>query len=146
MELRTRHVLQQPLERVFALLSDPRLRSRWQASLADVELLDAGEPRVGMRWRERPHGLVPFTLEIAAFERDRHWAERIESPLCTGTLDLSFERLGPDATEVRVAVELELRAGLQWSAWLVRSVLAREVRRDLSRAERVLARAQDPRP
>ena len=41
-----------PVEVAFAYLADPRNRPEWQSSLKSVEMLDDGEPRVGMRWRD----------------------------------------------------------------------------------------------
>ena len=41
-----------PADVAFAYLADPRNRPEWQSSLRAVELLDEGEPRVGMRWRD----------------------------------------------------------------------------------------------
>lgn len=138
MQLRLRHTLHRPVERVFALLSDPRRRPEWQASISRVDMLDAGEPRVGMRWSERPHGLFRFALQITAFELNRIWAERLESPLLTGSIHLTFEPQGADTTVLGVDVELELRGPLKWTAPVARAILQREVRRDLARAERVL--------
>ena len=42
-----------PRPDVFDFLADPRNRPRWQASLDRVEMIDEGEPHVGMRWVDR---------------------------------------------------------------------------------------------
>jgi len=140
MRLHLSHTIAQPAPRVFALLSDPRRRPEWQASITAVDMLDAGEPRVGMRWSERPHGVVRFAMQITAFERDRIWAEQFESPLVAGSIQLGFEPASAAATELDVVVTLELRGPLKWTAPLTRVLLSREVRRDLRRAEQVLER------
>lgn len=138
LRFRTSQSLAQPVAKVFALLSDPRKRPQWQSSLSSVELLDLGEPRVGMRWREAPHGLVSFSLEISRFERDRVWEERLDCALMQGCVCLHFAPAPADSTALQVEVALELRGPLALAAPLVRRVLEREMRNDLYRAERVL--------
>ena len=66
-----------PAAAVFAYLADPRHRPEWQSSLRSVQMLDEGDPRVGMRWRDitavpgvRPH------MEITECTPYRLWAER----------------------------------------------------------------------
>ena len=39
-------------EELFRYLVDPRNRPEWQSSLLSVTLIDRGEPRVGMEWRD----------------------------------------------------------------------------------------------
>ena len=51
-----------PVPVAFAYLADPRNRPEWQSSLRRVELLDEGEPRVGMRWRD--HTAVRMVPEM----------------------------------------------------------------------------------
>ena len=79
-----------PVEVAYAYLSDPRNRPEWQSSLARVELLDEGEPRVGMRWRDhtRP-GVVP-EMEITELDPDRTWAESGRWRAITAKLTLRF--------------------------------------------------------
>ena len=65
-----------PVEEAFAYLADPRNRPEWQSSLRSVEMLDDGEPRVGMRWRDHTVvGLVP-QMEITTLEPGELWVEK----------------------------------------------------------------------
>jgi len=65
-----------PMEVAFDYLADPRNRPEWQPSLKAVELLDDGEPRVGLRWVDVTRtGLRPL-MEITTLERPDVWAER----------------------------------------------------------------------
>ena len=65
-----------PVEVAYAYLADPRNRPEWQASLSSVEMLDEGEPRVGMRWQDHTVvGLVP-RMEITEMEPGELWVER----------------------------------------------------------------------
>jgi uncharacterized protein YndB with AHSA1/START domain len=143
MQLSVRHTIRRPVAQVFALLSDPRQRPNWQASVSRVELLDAGEPRVGQRWRERPHGLVLCSLEIITLEPDRAWAERVDSAIARGVIALRFEAVDPACTELTVDVTLELRGPLKLGAPIARRLLMREIHRDLTRAAQVVSSSHD---
>src|SRR6476620_7131675 len=112
LSFRASQSLAQPVSRVFALLSDPRKRPQWQSSLKSVELLDPGEPRVGMRWREAPHGLMSFSLEISRFEPDRVWEERLDSAFVRGRVCMHFAPAPADTTALEIEVALELRGPL----------------------------------
>ncbi len=59
----------------FDYLADPRNRPEWQSSLARVELLDDGAPRVGMRWRDHTKARIVPEMEITVLDRPRVWAE-----------------------------------------------------------------------
>ena len=64
-----------PPEKVFRYLADPRNRPEWQSSLLSVTLVDRGEPRVGMTWRDNTMvGLRP-TLVITELVPFKLWAE-----------------------------------------------------------------------
>ncbi|MCZ7683528.1 MAG: SRPBCC family protein [Sandaracinaceae bacterium] len=126
-----------PVERAFALLSEPSERPRWQASLWHVELLTPGETRVGTRWRERPLGLAWVELEIVAFERDRLWSERARTALGTFTVTLRFAPVG-EATRLDVEADLALRGPARLLAPAASLVLPRALAHDLRRAERLL--------
>lgn len=131
-------VLAAPIERVFAFLSEPSERPRWQSSLRRIERLTEGETRVGTRWRERPLGLPWVELEIVRFERDRVWTERAELAIGTFVLTLRFTRQGPATTRVDVDAELSLRGPAKLLAPGARLVMPRAFASDLRRAERIL--------
>jgi uncharacterized protein YndB with AHSA1/START domain len=138
MELNLRQRVQHAPHRVFALLSDPRQRPRWQGSLSAVEMLDAGEPRLGMRWRERPYGLSRVALVISEFEPDRLWAEQFESSLASGWMNVRLTAVGADATDIDLRATVLLRGPLALATGVAKRLLQREIRRDLAHIERVL--------
>ena len=130
-------VLGKPIEPVFWFLADPRNRPRWQSSLRAVEMLSDGEPRVGMRWRERPGGLVRFDMRIIALDPLRHWAEAFTGAGVTGEIALSFAADG-GATKISVQVALDLPRPLELAVPVFRPLLITTVRRDLTQLERLL--------
>ena len=79
-----------PPEKVFRYLADPRNRPEWQSSLLSVTLVDRGEPRVGMTWRDNTMvGLRP-TLEITELVPFKLWAEVGHWRGITASLALHF--------------------------------------------------------
>jgi uncharacterized protein YndB with AHSA1/START domain len=138
-ELSHRTTFEQPCAAVFALLSDPRLRPRWQRSLRSVELIDAGEPRLGMRWQERPHGLMTFELQITAYEPERLWAEQFTCRIASGTLELRFIPEGSASTRVDVRAVVNLHGPARAGSRVAALLLRREMTGDLALAQRALA-------
>jgi uncharacterized protein YndB with AHSA1/START domain len=80
-----------PRAQVFAYLADPRHRTEWQAGLARVQMVDEGEPRVGMRWVDHLAGGLAFDLQIIGMEPDRMWAEVTRKGPFTAFMTLLFE-------------------------------------------------------
>ena len=64
-----------PANVAFAYLADPRNRPEWQSSLRAVELLDEGEPHVGMCWRDLTSARIEPEMVITELEPDVQWAE-----------------------------------------------------------------------
>ena len=122
----------------YAYLADPRNRPEWQSSLKRVDLLDQGEPRTGMRWRDVTEvGMVP-DMVITAMQPDTLWAE-------TGTwraieADLTL-RFAPAGTGCRLEVSFEVRGrgALRPVGWAATAAGLLAVRADLAKAGRVLA-------
>ena len=98
-----------PREAVFDVISDPRLRPRWQSSLVSVHMETDGPPRLGTRWHEHTLGGLRFELEINEFERPSRWAEVAHGRFADARLGVGL-RVGatPDTTSVMLTVELEL--------------------------------------
>ena len=137
MQLECDQVVPRPIERVFAFLADPRNRPRWQSSLSAVEMLSDGEPRVGMRWRERPGGLVPFDMQISAYEPNQLWAEQLHGAGIAGQISLRFAAEG-GGTKIHVSVTLNLPKPLELASSLLRPLIEATVRRDLASIEHLL--------
>jgi hypothetical protein len=102
-----------------------------------VHMMTEGEPRVGMRWRERPGGLISFDLQISALEPNQLWAEQISGGGITGQIALRFAAEGGN-TRIAVELALELPAPLELAAPVIRMLLVGTVRRDLARVEQLV--------
>lgn len=129
---------------VFAYLADPRNRPEWQGSLDRVELLDDGEPRVGMRWVDRLKGGPAFELQIIGLEPGEMWAEVGTAGPVTAFVTLLFEdetRDGVAGTCVRVVARVRGRGAARPVGWLATAAMSLLVRRDLPRVARLLSQA-----
>ena len=124
-------------EVAFRYLVEPRNRPQWQSSLRAVDLLDAGEPHVGMRWRDVTWpGLRP-RMELTRMEPFRLWTERGTWGSVSAELTLHFVAAGGGT---RVEAEMSLGGdGLGRLAAAVAGRMApRAVEADLRRAARLL--------
>ncbi len=130
-----------PRSDVFDFLSDPRNRPRWQASLDRVEMLDEGEPHVGMRWVDRLRGGPAFELQIIGLEPDELWAEIGSLGPVTAFVTLFFEdetRDGIAGTCVRVVARVRGRRLAKPLGWVATALMTALVRVDLPRIPRAL--------
>lgn len=142
MRFRASTVIGVPVEVAFDYLADPANRPGWQPSLRGVELIDSGEPRIGMRWRDvLPLGIRP-TLSITALRRPNVWAEKgyWRSMLVVLTMTMTPEAGG---TRIDVTVEAHARGLLRLGLAVLKLIGPYVARSDLHRAGRRLA-ARDP--
>jgi hypothetical protein len=105
-------------------------------------MISDGEPRLGMQWRERAIGAPPFLMEICAFETNRLWAERGESPAATGELTIHFAPDG-DRTHLHLTIDVELKGFRKFAAPFIKFLAPIEIRGDLRRAERLIGGDSD---
>ncbi len=127
-----------PVDVAFSYLADPRNRPEWQSSLRAVELLDEGEPRVGMRWRDLTSARIEPEMVITELEPDVQWAETgcwwgIQADL---TLGFSPSDSGCD---VVAALRVQGRGPLRPVGWVATRAGMFAVRSDLRNAARILA-------
>ncbi len=130
-----------PRSAVFAYLADPRTRPEWQASLDRVELLDEGEPHVGMRWVDHLRGGPSFELQIIGMEPDRMWAEVGRTGPLAAFVTLLFDDETTDGvpgTRVRIVARVRGRRLARPLGWLGTGVMGVLVRVDLPRVARIL--------
>lgn len=127
----------QPLAEVFDYLTDPRQRPEWQASLRSVKLLDEGEPRLGMHWRETTMIGISPEMEITGWESNKSWSEKGQWAGVTGHLQLIF--LATD-NGTRVTAKVHIDASGPWTlvAWPAGKLGPTAIRSDLDRASRIL--------
>jgi uncharacterized protein YndB with AHSA1/START domain len=128
-----------PVEEAFAYLADPRNRPQWQSSLRSVEMLDGGQPRVGMRWLDHTVvGLVP-QMEITTLEPGELWVEKGRwRGVIEAVLTLGFE---PTTTGCMVDVRFRVRGRslLAPVGWAATGAGVLPVLGDVRRAARILA-------
>jgi hypothetical protein len=130
-----------PRPAVFRYLADPRNRPEWQASLRGVELLDEGEPYVGMRWVDQVKAGPSFQLQIIGMEPDRMWAEVGSAGPFTAFGTLLFEDDicgGVDGTTVRCVARVRARRFAKPLGIPATAVAGLLVRNDLARAARII--------
>jgi hypothetical protein len=127
-----------PAEVAFAYLADPGNRPEWQSSLRGVEILDPGEPRVGMRWRDLTSARIVPDMVITAMETPVLWAETGQWRAFAADLNLRFV---PRETGCVVDAEFGVRGPglLRPVAWAATRAGLFAVRSDLRRAGRILA-------
>jgi hypothetical protein len=130
-----------PLEVAYAYLADPRNRPEWQSSLRSVELLDAGEPRVGMRWRDHTAARIVPEMAITVMEPGEVWAEVGRWRAVSAILLLTFEPSDSGCT-VDVAFRVRARGLLAPVGWLATVGGVLPVLSDVRRAARILASRQ----
>ena len=126
-----------PVDVAYAYLADPRNRPEWQASLKSVEMLDEGEPRVGMRWRDHTAARIVPEMQITAMDSGELWAETGQWRGISAVLVLSFE---PAATGCVVHVMFRVRGRglLAAVGWLATGAGLFPVMSDVKRAARIL--------
>ena len=131
--------LPHPPETVFAYLADPRNRPEWQSSLMSVTVVDRGEPRVGMTWRETTVVGVKPRLEIVEMAPYERWAERGRWYGVGATLRLGFTAV-PGGCRVDADGEVSGRGPWAVAAVAAGRLAGRAIAADLTRAGRVLTR------
>ena len=102
------HVLPHPVERVFAVITDPARRADWQENTSDVQLDGDGPVGVGTRWTEHQRGVGHVEAVVTALEPGRLYAERGDTSSGTGRVNVTFTAEG-DGTRVVMEVELNLK-------------------------------------
>ena len=127
-----------PVDVAYAYLADPRTRPEWQSSLKSVEMLDEGEPRVGMRWRDYTAARIVPDMQITILEPGDMWAEVGHWRAISAILMLSFE---PTAGGCTVGVAFRVRAPglLAPVGWVATVAGVLPVMADVKRAARILA-------
>jgi uncharacterized membrane protein len=133
------HVVAHPVEAVFAFMSEPANRPRWQENTEAVEMLTEGPTTLGTRWRETTRGVGTYEARIVALEPYRLWAEEADTDHGRGRIAVAFAPHGDAATRLDVTVEIHLRGARRLLGGAVGPLIARQLPRDLERLEALLA-------
>ena len=126
-----------PVHEAFRYLADPRNRPEWQSSLRSVELIDEGEPRLGLRWRDHTAVRMAPEMVITELEPDVLWAESGRWRAIGADLTLRF---APHRGGCSVDVEFSVTGDgyLRPVGWMASMAGLLAVRSDLRRAGRIL--------
>ncbi len=127
-----------PVAVAYAYLADPRNRPEWQSSLKRVEMLDEGEPRVGMRWRDHTAARIVPDMEITVLEPGEVWTEIGTWRAISALLRLTFDPTASGCT-VKVAFRVSGRGLLAPVGWLATAAGVLPVLSDVRHAARILA-------
>lgn len=110
MEIDLEHVIARPPARVFAVLSDPSQRPRWQENTSDVrDIAPPGPVAVGTAWTETTRGVGDVRVEVAALEQDALWHEAGVADGGRGTVTVRLHPGGADGASTLLVVRVELR-------------------------------------
>jgi len=131
------HVVAHPVDRIFAVMSDPAKRPLWQENSREVELLTPGETRLGTRWRETIRGIGRLDAEVVGFEPNALWAEAGTSHGGTGRISVTFHPDG-DTTRLAIHVEMKLRGAKRVMEPALGPMIRHQMPRDLERLEALL--------
>jgi uncharacterized protein YndB with AHSA1/START domain len=130
--------LSHPVETVFAFISAPANRPRWQEHTQRVEMLTEGPSGVGTRWRETTGGVGTYEAEVVAFEPDRLWVEEADTSRGRGRISVALAPKGAASTHVTVTVEIHLRGARRLMGPALAPLIGRQLPRDLERLEELL--------
>lgn len=140
------HVLPHPVERVFAVMSDPRNRPLWQENTRDVEMLTPGPSGLGTRWREHTRGIGLVEGEVVGFQQNALWSERGVADGGTGRVTVAFSPEGQAATRLSIEIELILRGAKRLLEPALGPMVHHQMPRDLERLDDLLAGRLDTVP
>jgi uncharacterized protein YndB with AHSA1/START domain len=126
------HVVAHPVDRVFAVMSDPSKRPLWQENSRRVEVLTPGPASLGTRWRESIHGIGSVEAEVVGFEPNALWTEEGTSRGGRGRISVTFHPEG-DVTRLTVHVEMRLRGAKRVMEPALGPMIRHQMPRDLER-------------
>lgn len=140
MRVSVEHVVPHPVDRVFALVSDPSRRAEWQENTSDVQVEGPLPVAVGTRWTEEQRGVGHVDAEVTALEPGRLYAERGDTSSGTGRVTVNFTPDGDGATRVAMEVELNLKGLKRALEPAIAPMVRSQMPKDLDRLTALLDR------
>lgn len=140
MRVSVEHVVPHPVDRVFALVSDPSRRAEWQENTSDVQVEGPLPVAVGTRWTEEQRGVGHVDAEVTALEPGRLYAERGDTSSGTGRVTVNFTPDGDGATHVAMEVELNLKGLKRALEPAIAPMVRSQMPKDLDRLTALLDR------
>lgn len=138
MRVAIEQVVGHPAVRVFAVISDPRNRPRWQENTSGVEVLTPGPTAVGTRWQEHSKGVGTVHAEVMALEPNVLWEEAGSAD--AGEVRVTI-RLGPGgegATRIGIDVEIHLHGARRLFESALAPMVSRQMASNLAQLEFLL--------
>jgi uncharacterized protein YndB with AHSA1/START domain len=129
--------LPHPPSVVFRFLADPRNRPLWQASLRAVDDVDAGEPRVGMTWRDVTKVGIKPSMTITELAPYRLLTETGSWRGVDGLLTLRFVKTR-SGTRLTAEGRMVGHGAFAVAAVVTNRLAPETIRKDLLRASDVL--------
>ncbi len=139
MEIDLEHVVAHPVGRVFAVLSDPTARPRWQENTSDVRDVSPGPTAVGTTWTETTRGVGDVRLEVVALEPDALWEEAGRADGGHARVRVRLSPHGEGSTGVAIRVELRLSGLRRMMEPALGKIVAHQMPADLRRLEALLS-------
>ncbi|MBT8239725.1 MAG: SRPBCC family protein [Acidimicrobiia bacterium] len=130
------HLIKQPVEPVFSVMSDIERRPEWVTPAIERRKLTAGEVGVGTRYQatdKYPGRRAEFVHHITAYEMNRLLGESWDGPM-SGHMNTRFVAAN-GWTRLIVTVDVEPAGVLKLAAPLLKVWLARALRKDFARLE-----------
>ena len=139
MKVDIEHVVDQPVEPVFALMADIGRRPEWVTPAVERTPLSDGPVGVGSRYRavsSYPGRKATFVQEITAYEPNRLLEEEWDGPMAgKGTTRFVDEQ---GSTRVIMHMEINPSGFLRFLGPLVSGWATRAIKKDLVRLEEIL--------
>lgn len=133
-------VINQPVHKVYAYISDARNNPKWQIGVVDTRIMPDGPPHVGTKVTDA-HNLagrrIEVTYEVTELEPTRKIAVKsISGPLLfKGTT--TFEPVG-DGTRVTAVFEMEATGFLKLAGGLVINNLKKDFESSFNKLKEIL--------
>ena len=140
MRVAVEHLVPHPVDRVFAVVSDPSRRPEWQENTRDSRLVTPGPVAVGTRWTEHQRGVGDVKAEVTGLEPGRVWAEAGEAHGGTARVTVTFTPQGDGATRLHMDVELTLRGLKRALEHALAPMVRHQMPKDLDRLSALLDR------
>ena len=139
MELDLAHVVAHPPPRVFAVLSDPAMRPRWQENTSDVRDVSPGPTSVGTTWSETTRGIGDVRLEVVGLEPDALWEEAGRAHGGRARVSVHLRPESEGSTHLAIHVELTLSGLRRMAGPALAGLISRQMPADLRRLEALLS-------
>lgn len=143
MRVALEHVVPASPEAVFAVLSDPTLRPRWQEGTSDVALVSPPPTALGSRWTETQRGVGRVTAEVTGFVPGERWAEAGEMDAGRAAVTVTL-RPAEGGTRMEVTVEISLRGARRLAEMALGPIVRNRMEADLERLAALLVGASGP--